>query len=34
MRSKYLKGWLAASKRGKQAVEKGEEKTEGEEDGR
>ena len=34
MQAGHLKGWLAASNRGKQAVEKGEEKTEGEEDGR
>ena len=33
MRAKHLKGWLAASNRGKQAAEKGEEKTEGEEEG-
>ena len=33
MRSEHLKGWLAASNRGKQAVKKGEEKTEGEEEG-
>ena len=31
MRAKHLKGWLVASNRGKQAVEKGEEKTEEEE---
>ena len=33
MRSEHLKGWLAASNRGKQAAEKGEKKTEGEEVG-
>ena len=33
MRAKHLKGWLAASNRGKQAAEKGEDKTEGEEEG-
>ena len=33
MRAEHLQGWLAASNRGKQAVEKGEEKTEGEEEG-
>ena len=31
MRSKNLKGWLAASKRGKRAAEKGERTMEGEE---
>ena len=33
MRAEHLKLWLAASNRGKKAVEKGEEKTEGEEEG-
>ena len=33
MRSEHLKGWLAASKRGNLAAEKGEEKSEGEEEG-
>ena len=33
MRAKHLKGWLAASNRVKLAEEKGEEKTEGEEEG-
>ena len=33
MRANHLKGWLAASNRGKQAADKGEEKTEGEEEG-
>ena len=33
MQAEHLKGWLAASKRGKQATEKGEGKTEGEEEG-
>ena len=33
MRANHLKGWLAASNRGKLAVEKGEEKTEEEEEG-
>ena len=33
MQAEHLKGWLAASNRGKHAVEKGEEKTEGEEEG-
>ena len=33
MRAKHLKGWLAAFKREKRVVEKGEEKTEGEEGG-
>ena len=33
MRAEHLKGWLASSNRGKQAVEKGEEKTEGEDEG-
>ena len=33
MRSEHLKGWLVASKREKQATEKGEGKTEGEEGG-
>ena len=32
MRAEHLKGWLAASKRGKWAAEKGEEKTEVEEE--
>ena len=32
MRAKHLKGWLAASNRGKLAVDKGEEKTEEEEE--
>ena len=32
IRDEHPKGWLAASKRGKQAAEKGEEKTEGEEE--
>ena len=31
MRAEHLKGWIAASKRGKRAAEKGEEKMEGEE---
>ena len=33
MRAKHLKGWTAASKRGKMAAEKVEEKTEEEEEG-
>ena len=33
MRAKHLKGWLAVSKRGKRAAEKGEGTTEGEEGG-
>ena len=33
MRSEHLKGWLAASNRGKMEAEKGEEKTEEEEEG-
>ena len=33
MRAEHLKGWLAASKRGKMAEEKGEEKTAAEEAG-
>ena len=33
MRAEHLKGWLAASNRGKQAAEKGEEKSEVVEDG-
>ena len=33
MRAEHLKGWLAASNRGKMAAEKGEEKTEEEEEG-
>ena len=33
MRAEHLKGWLAASNRGKLAVETGEEKTEEEEEG-
>ena len=33
MRADHLKGWLAASNRGKLAEEKGEEKTEAEEEG-
>ena len=33
MRAEHLKGWLAASKRGKLAAEKGEEKSEREEEG-
>ena len=33
MRAEHLKGWLVASKRGKRATEKGEENTEGEEEG-
>ena len=33
MRSEHLKGWLAASKRGNLAAEKGEENSEGEEEG-
>ena len=33
MRAEHLKRWLTASKRGKRAAEKGEEKTEGEEEG-
>ena len=33
MQDEHLKGWLAASKRGKQAAEKGEEKSEGDEEG-
>ena len=33
MRADHLKGWLAASNRGKLAVEKGEEKTGEEEEG-
>ena len=33
MRAENLKGWLAASNRGKMAAEKGEEKTEEEEEG-
>ena len=33
MRAKHLKGWLAVSNRGKMAAEKGEEKTEEEEEG-
>ena len=33
MRAEHLKGWLAASNRGKKAAEKGEEKTEEEEEG-
>ena len=32
MQAEHLKGWLAASKRGKRAAEKGEEETEGEEE--
>ena len=32
MRAEHLKGWLAASKRGNRAAERGEEKTEGEEE--
>ena len=34
MRTEHLNGWLAASNRGKLAEEKGEEKTEAEEEGR
>ena len=34
MQAEHLKGWLTASNRGKQAAEKGEEKMEGEEEGR
>ena len=34
MQYKHLKGWLSAFTRGEQAAEKGEEKTEGEEDRR
>ena len=34
MRAEHLKGWLAASNRRKLAEEKGEEKTEAEEEGR
>ena len=34
MRAEHLKGWLAASNRGKLAEEKGEEKTAAEEEGR
>ena len=33
MRAKHLKGWLAAANRGKLAEEKGEEKTDAEEEG-
>ena len=33
MQAEHRKGWLAASNRGKMAVEKGEEKTEEEEEG-
>ena len=33
MRAEHLKGWLAVSKRGNWAAEKGEEKSEGEEEG-
>ena len=33
MRVKHLKGWIAAAKRGKLSEEKGEEKTEAEEEG-
>ena len=33
MQTEHLKGWLAASKRGKRAVDKGEEKLEEEEEG-
>ena len=33
MRAEHLKGWLAASNRGKLAEEKGEDKTEAEEEG-
>ena len=33
MQAEHLKGWIAASNRGEKAVEKGEEKTEGEEEG-
>ena len=33
MRAEHLKGWIAASNRGKQAAEKGEEKSEGVEEG-
>ena len=33
MRAEHLKGWLAASNRGKLAEEKGEEKTAAEEEG-
>ena len=33
MRADHLEGWLAAPNRGKQAAEKGYEKTEGEEEG-
>ena len=33
MRAEHLKGWLAASNRGKMAAEKGEDKTEEEEEG-
>ena len=33
MRAKQLKGWFAASNRGKLSEEKGEEKTEEEEEG-
>ena len=32
IRAEHLKGWLASSKRGKRAAEKGEEITEGEEE--
>ena len=34
MRKEHLKGWLAAANRGKLVEEKGEEKTEAEEEGR
>ena len=34
MRAEHLKGWLAAANRGKMAAEKGEEKTEEEEEGK
>ena len=33
MRAEHLKGWIAASNRGKMAEEKGEEKTDAEEEG-
>ena len=33
MRAEHLKGWLTASNKGEKAVEKGEEKTEVEEEG-
>ena len=33
MRAEHLKGWITASNRGKQAVDKGEEKTEVKEEG-